>query len=93
MLGPRARTDKIVRELETGGVLIPAERRAQIFGPVGLDIGSETPDEIALAVLGEILAVARGRDGGFLRSRRGPIHTPVQDAPPSGAGRPNSPTA
>jgi xanthine/CO dehydrogenase XdhC/CoxF family maturation factor len=74
MLGPRARTEKIVRELEDAGVEISPERRSQIYGPVGLDVGSETPDEIALAALAEILAVARGRQGGFLRSRRGPIH-------------------
>ncbi len=78
MLGPRVRTDKIMRELETEGVVIPPERRPQIFGPVGLDIGSETPDEIALAALGEILAMARGRQGGFLRTRTGPIHAPAQ---------------
>lgn len=84
MLGPRARTEKILRELQAEGVAIPEGRRAQIFGPVGLDIGSETPDEIALAALTEILAVARGRDGGFLRSRGVPIHaTEPQAASPS----------
>ncbi|MDR7523253.1 MAG: XdhC family protein [Armatimonadota bacterium] len=81
VLGPRARTEKILRELEAEGLEIDEQRRAQIFGPVGLDIGSETPDEIALAALAEILAVARGREGGFLRTRRGPIHMPSQDAP------------
>ncbi len=80
MLGPRARTEKILRELEAEGVAISDERRAQIFGPVGLDIGSETPDEIAVAALGEILAVARGREGGFLRARGVPIHTSAQGA-------------
>ncbi len=74
MLGPRARTEKIIREIEAAGVEISPARRAQIYGPVGLDVGSETPDEIALAALAEILAVARGREGGFLRARRGPIH-------------------
>jgi len=78
MLGPRARTDKILRELDREGVMISPERRTQIFGPVGLDIGSEGPDEIALAALGEILATARGRAGGFLRTRGGPIHTSAQ---------------
>jgi xanthine dehydrogenase accessory factor len=81
MLGPRARTEKIVRELEADGVVIDPARRAQIFGPVGLDIGSETPDEIALAALGEILAVARGREGGFLRGRGGPIHATAAEPP------------
>ncbi|MGH2373819.1 MAG: XdhC family protein [bacterium] len=83
MLGPRARTEKILRELEVDGVRIDARRREQIFGPVGLDIGSETPDEIAIAALGEIMAVARGREGGFLRARGAPIHTPTQEPTPA----------
>jgi len=80
MLGPWARTDKILRELGAEGVVIPDHRRAQVFGPVGLDIGSETPDEIAIAAVGEILAVARGRAGGFLRARGTPIHVPAHGA-------------
>jgi xanthine dehydrogenase accessory factor len=74
MLGPRARTEKILRELQAEGVAILESRGPQIFGPVGLDIGSETPDEIALAALAEIIAATRGREGGFLRSRGTPIH-------------------
>lgn len=77
MLGPRARTDKILREIEADRAVISDERRAHIYGPVGLDIGSEGPDEIAVAAIGEILAVMRGRQGGFLRSRGTPIHIPV----------------
>jgi xanthine/CO dehydrogenase XdhC/CoxF family maturation factor len=87
MLGPRARTEKIVRELEAEGVVVDERRRAQIFGPVGLDIGSETPDEIALAALAEILAAARGRAGGFLRARAGPIHASLPDAQDTPAPR------
>lgn len=81
MLGPRARTEKIMRELEAEGVAIGEPRRAQIFGPVGLDIGSETPDEIALSALAEILAAARGRKGGSLRDRAGPIHGSARGTP------------
>lgn len=74
MLGPRIRTEKIVDDLRREGVTITDRDRGRIYGPIGLDIGSETPEEIALAVIGEIRAVESGRRGGFLRERKGPIH-------------------
>jgi xanthine/CO dehydrogenase XdhC/CoxF family maturation factor len=74
MLGPRLRTEKMLDELRGDGVAITDADRGRIFGPIGLDIGSETPEEIALSVIGEIRAVESGRRGGFLRERKGPIH-------------------
>ena len=41
---------------------------------MGLDIGADTPEEIALAVVAEIKAVLTGRLGGMLRTREGPLH-------------------
>ena len=78
MLGPRIRTEKILDELRRGGVTISDRDRGRIFAPLGLDLGSETPEEIALAVIGEIQAVESGRRGGFLRERKGPIHEAVR---------------
>ena len=43
---------------------------------MGLDIGADTPEEIALAVMAEIKAVLTGRLGGILRTREGPLHEP-----------------
>ncbi|MEO8288464.1 MAG: XdhC/CoxI family protein [Chloroflexota bacterium] len=45
------------------------EQIARIHAPVGLDIGSKTPAEIALAIMGEIVASRRGRPGGYLSRR------------------------
>ena len=81
MLGPAARTQRLLMELADEGVGIPPERRERIHGPAGLDLGGEGPEEIAQSILAEIVAVRRGRDGGFLKERPGPIH----DRPRPGA--------
>lgn len=52
----------------------PALMGLRLHAPAGLDIGSETPEEIALAVAAEIMAVINGRDGGPLRDNQGAIH-------------------
>ena len=74
MLGPAARTQRLLMELEEEGSPITDEGRSRIHGPAGLDLGAEGPEEIAQAIIGEIVAVRRGRDGGFLKERPTPIH-------------------
>jgi xanthine dehydrogenase accessory factor len=74
MLGPAARTRRLLMELEEEGTPITEERRSRVHGPAGLDLGAEGPEEIAQAIIGEIVAVRRGRDGGFLKERPTPIH-------------------
>jgi xanthine/CO dehydrogenase XdhC/CoxF family maturation factor len=46
----------------------------RLHAPAGLDIGADGPEEVAHAIVAEVLAVTRGRAGGTLRDRRGPIH-------------------
>ncbi|HLB62091.1 MAG TPA: XdhC family protein [Actinomycetota bacterium] len=74
MLGPAARTQRILMELREEGVGITEGDMARIHGPAGLDLGAEGPEEIAHAIVAEIVAKKRGRGAGFLRDRRGPIH-------------------
>ena len=74
MLGPAARTQRILMDLAEEGMEITDEQRSRIHGPAGLDLGAEGPDEIAQAIVAEIVAVRHGRGGGFLKERPGPIH-------------------
>jgi xanthine/CO dehydrogenase XdhC/CoxF family maturation factor len=73
VLGPRRRTEQLLRELAQDGAL-PADARERVFAPAGLDLGAEAPEEIALAIAAEVRAVAAGRRGGPLRERKDPIH-------------------
>ena len=74
ILGARARTLAMLRALRETGVPVREQDLAKVYSPVGTDIGAETPEEIALAILAEIKAVCMGRPAGFLKDRKGPIH-------------------
>jgi xanthine dehydrogenase accessory factor len=74
VLGPHTRLLKLLDELRREGYEPdPGDLRA-VHSPAGLDLGSEGPEEIAWAIVGEILAVRNGRGGGFLKDREGHIH-------------------
>ncbi len=68
VLGPRRRTARL---LAAAGMTDDEHR---LFFPIGLEIGAETPEQIALSILAEIQAVTTGRPGGSLCKRPGPIH-------------------
>jgi xanthine/CO dehydrogenase XdhC/CoxF family maturation factor len=74
VLGPKRRTQKTLEDLRKEGIGPSEDQMSHIYSPVGMDIGAETPEEIALAIIGEIQAVIAGRSGGSLRNRKGPIH-------------------
>jgi xanthine dehydrogenase accessory factor len=74
LLGPARRTEKLFAQLGLNRAAV------DVHAPVGLDIGAETPDAIALSIAAEIQAVLAGRSGLMLRHRRGPIHAPVPES-------------
>ncbi|HJW25626.1 MAG TPA: XdhC family protein [Rhodocyclaceae bacterium] len=69
VLGPRKRSEELLAELDAGpGAL------GRLYAPVGLDLGAEGPEAVALSIMAEIEAVVAGRPTGHLRDRAGPIH-------------------
>jgi xanthine/CO dehydrogenase XdhC/CoxF family maturation factor len=79
ILGPNKRTAQL---LEDAG-LDPARISAKLHAPMGLDIGADGPEQVALAVTAEIQATLNSREGGALRTRDGSIH--ARDADPASA--------
>lgn len=74
ILGPRKRFDKMMDEFAGEGVRLTADDIHRIHSPIGLDIGAEAPDEIALSIISEIQGKFSNRSGGFLKYRNAPIH-------------------
>ena len=72
LLGPRQRKKLLLNRLIDEGC--PLENVSALHSPAGLDIGSETAEEIAMAIIAEVQAALMGRKGGPLRDRIEPIH-------------------
>ena len=66
VLGPRARFEKMLGALEDA----PAEDE-RVYNPIGVDVGAEAPEEVAVSIVAELLAVRGGYEAGFLRDRDG----------------------
>ena len=66
-LGPKKRLNRILDELREEGTIITDEQLKSIYGPAGLDVGSENSEEIALSIIAEIQAVLAKRNGLSLR--------------------------
>jgi xanthine/CO dehydrogenase XdhC/CoxF family maturation factor len=79
VLGPRARTARLLAD---AGVTPTGETRERLHAPIGLDLGAETPREIALAILAEVQASLAGASGSRLRDKKGPIHS-IDERPES----------
>ncbi|MEH1941209.1 MAG: XdhC family protein [Nostoc sp.] len=74
VLGPKLRTERLLEDLGQQGIVYFPEQLKRLYSPVGMDIGADTPEEIAIAIIAEIQAVLTNRSGNFLRNRNRPIH-------------------
>ena len=61
------------------GALFTPEQLNRLHSPIGLDIGAETPSEIALAIVSEIQAVVKHRTGSFLREQQNSVYDSAPD--------------
>jgi xanthine/CO dehydrogenase XdhC/CoxF family maturation factor len=73
-LGPKRRTENILREWRDAAENFSDEQLSRLYAPIGLDIGADTPESIALSIIAEIKSVLTNRNGGFLRQRIGSIY-------------------
>ncbi len=74
LLGPAKKLNRILDELKENGLSLSEQQLAAIHGPVGLDIGAETAEEIALSIVAEIKAVLSNRQGKQLKNSGETIH-------------------
>ena len=74
VLGPKKKLEKMLDELKESGMDISDADKEKIYGPVGLDIGAETAEEIALSIVAEIKAMLCSKNGITLRNKHGFIH-------------------
>ena len=74
VLGPRSRYEKLLAGLAAQGYVPDGSKTARVRSPVGLSLGAETPQEVSVSILAEILAIRRGFEGGFLSGSVGSLH-------------------
>jgi xanthine dehydrogenase accessory factor len=74
VLGPKKKLERMLAELQEMGIKTSENQLNNVYGPVGLDIGSEGAEEIALSIIAEIKAVLSARNGRSLKFKPVPIH-------------------
>jgi xanthine dehydrogenase accessory factor len=74
MLGPKKKRERMLGELKDEGLTFTEQQLSVLHSPVGLDIGAETSEEIALSILAEIKAFFANKDVQSLRTIKEVIH-------------------
>ena len=77
VLGPKQKLNRMLREITAAGMEVTPQQLQSVYGPTGLDIGAETPEEIALSVLAEVQAIMTNARGTSLRSKQYTIHSHI----------------
>ncbi len=88
LMGPRSRTVKLLTALAAKGYTVDKEDAARIQTPVGLDLGADAPEEVALSIMGGLLAAKNGASAGLIRDKAGQtIHVKHERRKVTGANR------
>ncbi|RZJ69023.1 MAG: XdhC/CoxI family protein, partial [Flavobacterium sp.] len=74
VLGPKTKLERMLGDLNDAEIQITDDKLERIYGPVGLDIGAEPSEEIAISIVAEILAVKNGKYGTSLKYKKEKIH-------------------
>ncbi|MUG95582.1 XdhC/CoxI family protein [Scytonema sp. UIC 10036] len=82
LLGPKTRRERLLQDLQASGFMPTPDQLLHLYSPVGLDIGANTPEEIALSIVAEIQAVVACHSGSSLRERTKPIHSQHDELTP-----------
>ncbi len=77
LLGPKTRFKKLMSDLTNECLEVTDSELNKLYGPVGIDIGAETSEEIAISVIAEIKAVLSGKKGSSLRDKPEKMHTDI----------------
>ncbi|WP_435159051.1 XdhC family protein [Haladaptatus sp. DFWS20] len=79
LMGPHKRFEEMLSEFDSEGRTLSEVELAKVYTPVGLDLGSETPYQIAHSIVAEVLAVHNERTPRHLKDRVGSIHERTMD--------------
>jgi xanthine dehydrogenase accessory factor len=78
LLGPQKRFEEMLTAFDEEDRTFGDAELDRIFTPAGLNLGSETPYQIALSIVAEILAVDNDRTPQHLKEQNGPIHKRIE---------------
>lgn len=79
LLGPHERRDQLIGDLVDAEPQLPAWFDERVYGPAGIDLGGELPEQVALSIMAEVVAVFAERPVPHLRDKRGAVHDSVAE--------------
>lgn len=77
-MGPQERFEEMLEDFADESVEITEDDTSRIYTPIGLDLGGDSPHQIAYSIVAEALAIANNRSPQHLTDREGPIHDRIE---------------